>query len=296
VLTLSAKNEAALAASIERATVLLERSSPNEAWQPELARLYDWLIRPVAEMLGPAGTELRIIPDDAAATAPYAALFDGVHYFIERHSIVVADHIATVMSDRQASATTQRPVIVAAPAQTAFPALQPLVFADSEASWLSHRYPQGLVLRGADADSATVLKALAGATLFHFAGHAVYDESRPERSALAIGAHGVTATAIAAADLSRLELAVLSACDVMRGSVRAEGGSNGLTDAFLAAGAHGVLGAVWAVDDAASDRLIREFYKRYAVSGDAATALWAAQLSLVAEPPSTWGAFRYAER
>jgi len=285
----------ALAATVDRVAVLLEHSTSQEAWRPELAQLYDWLIRPVASELGPAGSEVRIVPEAAAAGAPYAALFDGAHYFVERHAVIVADDVTPRLRDRRAHVSGHT-VIVADPAQTAFAALPSLVFADSEALWVSRRYSHPLVLRGAEADSLHVSQALSGATLFHFAGHAVFDETRPERSALAVGAHGLTASAIAAMNLSRLDLAVLAACNVVRGAVRADGAANGLTDAFLAAGARGVIGATWSVDDAAARQLIERFYIEYASSGNPAAALRAAQRSVVTEPPSTWGAFRYAEQ
>jgi len=95
-------------------------------------------------------------------------------------------------------------------------------------------------------------------------------------------------------------LVVLSACESMRISDHRGSGFAGLSEAFLGAGAGGVIGSSWRVSDAPTAGLMREFHRSYRKSGDASDALRAAQLvvlrssSTPLRTPASWGAFRYA--
>lgn len=71
----------------------------------------------------------------------------------------------------------------------------------------------------------------------------------------------VTAEAIAALPLGKLELAVLSACDSGVGEVAAGEGVFGLQRAFHLAGAQNVVASLWKVDDDATDLLMELFYR-----------------------------------
>ena len=75
------------------------------------------------------------------------------------------------------------------------------------------------------------------------------------------------------ADVSRVKvrakLVVLSCCHSARGQVRAEG-VIGIARAFLEAGARSVLVALWAIPDAATEKLMSRFYK-HLVGGKSAS-------------------------
>jgi CHAT domain-containing protein len=72
----------------------------------------------------------------------------------------------------------------------------------------------------------------------------------------------LTAEAIASLDLSKLELAVLSACDTGLGDVASDEGVMGLTRAFHMAGTRNVIASLWKVDDQATCALMKVFYTR----------------------------------
>jgi CHAT domain-containing protein len=135
----------------------------------------------------------------------------------------------------------------------------------------------------------------------------VFDDERPDQSVLVLApgiedaAPGrITATELERGDLGHLRLVVLSACETIRSRSGRSGGFAGLAGAFLAAGAGGVVGSLWPVDDRLTQALMSEFHRAYRQSGDGADALRAAQLRLLqsAEPalraPTAWAAFRYA--
>jgi CHAT domain-containing protein len=138
----------------------------------------------------------------------------------------------------------------------------------------------------------------------HYAGHAVFDDARPERSALVLagagGAGALTAAQAAELDLRHVRLVVLSACQTLRARDGRAGGFAGFTRSLLAAGAGGVLGSLWRVDDERTRALMVAFHQAYRASGDGPGALRAAQLRLLrsADPalrsPAAWAGFRYA--
>jgi CHAT domain-containing protein len=92
------------------------------------------------------------------------------------------------------------------------------------------------------------------------------------------------------------DLVVLSACDTALGrEIRGEG-LVGFSQAFLYAGARGLVLSLWQVSDAATATLMTRFYEHMLKEGaSAGDALRAAQLSMAAErrwaSPYYWGAF-----
>ncbi|MBS1825045.1 MAG: CHAT domain-containing protein [Acidobacteria bacterium] len=104
--------------------------------------------------------------------------------------------------------------------------------------------------------------------VIHFATHAVVYPKQPELSAIVLSLQDERGRPvdgfIRMYDVARMRLqsplVVLSACDTAVGR-RLEGeGPLGISRAFLAAGASGVVATLWAVDDAATAELMAAFY------------------------------------
>jgi CHAT domain-containing protein len=72
----------------------------------------------------------------------------------------------------------------------------------------------------------------------------------------------LTALEIQHLDLSGVELATLSACETGLGEYAGGEGLLGLQRAFQATGARSVVAGLWKVDDAATQALMREFYRQ----------------------------------
>jgi CHAT domain-containing protein len=143
---------------------------------------------------------------------------------------------------------------------------------------------------------------LGGARLLHFATHALVDSERPQLSALALSqvdeqglpiagylfAHELFATRLAA------ELVVLSACGTGTGREIPGEGIQGLSRAFLYAGAPRVLMSLWNVDDLSTASLMEHFYLHLLRDQEApATALRQAQLQLLSADDDRWQAPYY---
>jgi CHAT domain-containing protein len=96
-----------------------------------------------------------------------------------------------------------------------------------------------------------------------------------------------------------VRLVVLSACQTLRAGSGRSGGFAGFAGALVGAGAGGVLGSLWRVDDEQTAALMRAFHPRYRELGHGPRALQAAQLQMLRSAdgaqraPSAWAGFRY---
>lgn len=302
---------AELARTVEMVRTALELPSDGKSVRDGLERLYDWLIRPVESRLGRAETPLVVIPDGVLSAVPFAALYERStrQYFVERHSLRFAMSLRDARSARTFRRGEENVLIVADPAfdPDHHSSLERLPGATAEAHEVAGRYTRTSVLAGGNATAAAVSDRLPTATLVHYAGHAVFDDDRPERSSLLLAPQsgrevvgGLAATALAKLDLRQTRLIVLSTCQSIRSGTKNAGGFAGLSGALQSAGVGGVVGSLWRVDDAYTRALMSEFYEAYRASGDAAGALHAAQLRLLRAPdhalrsPAAWAGFRYA--
>jgi len=101
----------------------------------------------------------------------------------------------------------------------------------------------------------------------------------------------LTAEELCSLDLSRCELAVLSACETNVGIRRAGQGIQSLQSALYAAGARTSITSLWKVEDAATRRLMELFYTNlWKEKMGKADALWQAKATLRDEghPPAYW--------
>jgi CHAT domain-containing protein/tetratricopeptide (TPR) repeat protein len=301
----------ALGRMVERARAALELRTEGAAARGALAALYDRLLRPLGGRLGADGATLVVVADGEVAAAPFAALLDTVRgrYLVEAHPLRFAPTLRDAARRADPPPPSPSALVVADPAfdPGAWPGLPRLRGAAAEADSVAALYPGATVLAGARADAAAFRRALAGAAVVHYAGHALFDDARPASSALVLapgpgdGAGRLDAAAIARMQLGGVRLVVLSACRTLRSGGGRSGGFAGLSGALLAAGAGGVVGSVGTVpDDAATRALVTRFHRAWRAGGDGPAALRAAQLQLLRSPdpglrsPSAWGLFRYA--
>ncbi|HEV2148117.1 MAG TPA: CHAT domain-containing protein [Longimicrobiaceae bacterium] len=304
---------ARLARIVERARSGLEMRDAGPATEAALGALYDVLIRPIEERIGADGTPIVVIADGDLADVPFAALLDRRRgrYLIESHPIRLLASLRSAMhAAPPRGAPAGKALLIADPAfdARAHPELGRLPGALAEVGALEAIYPGAVVISGNVADSTAVVSAFGGATVIHYAGHAVFDGDNPEGSFLALApAHGVqgssgrlTAAGIRRMNLGHVRLVVLSACETSRGRKGRAGGFLGFSGSLLAAGAGGVVGSLWRVDDETTGRLMVEFHRAYRTSGDGAEALRQAQLRLLRSnvpalwSPAAWGGLTYS--
>jgi CHAT domain-containing protein len=102
-----------------------------------------------------------------------------------------------------------------------------------------------------------------------------------------------TALEVSALDLSRVELAVLSACETGLGKVAGGEGVLGLQRALQVSGVRTSISTLWSIPDVATAELMRRFYDNLWKRGlSPLLALREAQLALLREGGSESGAVR----
>ena len=154
----------------------------------------------------------------------------------------------------------------------------------------------GRLLAGEAATEAAVKRALGGGVRFlHVAAHAVVDELRPRRSAIVLapgdaGEDGLLQPhEIGAVDLAGATV-VLSACSSASGAIERGEGVNGLSAAFLRAGAQAVVGGLWALRDADTAAFVETMTAAFGRGETVAASLRAARGVLIRRgaPTSAW--------
>lgn len=255
-------------------------------------------------LLGPFETslsdteELVVVPDGVLHGLPFAVLGPTPGEILDRFSIRFAPSVAYALRDWGEGRQRPAGLVFAASGsdwdRAVFPALASLPHAAEEAREVASLYNRATVIIGT---AGGLVEALEAATVLHYAGHAIYREDRPELSEIVLSGSPSTlrASDIAALDLSRLRLAVLSACDTQQGLRSRAGGLSGLTWSFLAAGAGGVIGSLWAVPDESTTQLMVDVHRELAAGVAPEVALARVQRRWSLDPHAGWGwaAFRY---
>lgn len=301
----------AIADSVARLVSLLETGAAGRLTDVLLTRLHEELIRPVSDDLAP-GTDIAIVGDGWVASTPWAALRNpqARRYLVEDHSVRVLNRLHSALSPEvNLEPRTISLVANPAPDRSLSGVLEPLPGSLSEIDSLRSIYVNARVLTGPAATVPAVTRSLLAAGIFHFAGHAIVDPIRPMQSYLVLSpgaaatSTGVlTAGSIQGMRFPNLRLVVLSACETARPAASADFGVNGLAMAFLAAGAKGVIGSLWRVEDQATRDLMIGFHRAYATSGSAARALRTSQLEMLRSAdaryrsPDAWAGFQYVEQ
>lgn len=294
--------------TVERVWSALESPERSDAAGPDLQRLYDWLIHPVRDHLNAPGKRLVILADGEIAGIPFDALLDRRtgRYLVENYTVSFAASLADAA--RPPMDSLARPasgLLIANPEfdRSAYPGLPRLGGASAEVASLAKIYPSSKVLSGRGATADSLKQHAPDFDFIHYAGHAVFDDMRPERSYLVLagGRDGrMSADSITTIRLPRTRLVVLSACQTLRSREGRSGGFAGLSGALLAAGAQGVVGSLWRVSDQYTQPLMLEFHNEYSRTGDAADALRKAKIQMLRSDnakhrsPTTWAGFRYA--
>ena len=288
---------------------ILRSSDPIRDSNETAMALYETLVSPAAAMI-PKGSRVFIIPDGVLNGLNFETLLtpakDNSHYWIEDVTVTNANSIRLLSRVDQSSPAMDQKLLLIGNPVAAGTGYETLMNAFAEIRGIEKHFP---------ADSRTVVTQSAAVP-------ASYAESMPERfSYIHFVAHGT------ASRLDPLDSAVvlspppqhpesfkLYARDIMRyplharlvtisacygSGLRAYAGEGlvGLAWAFLRAGSHNVIGALWEVNDASTPLLMDRLYSEIESGSSPDAALRTAKLSLIHSPgvyrkPLYWGGFQ----
>jgi hypothetical protein len=280
------------------------------------ARLYQELLAEAVSLLPPRITRLIIVPDwslhllpfeslrATPASAPLGAKYETVYapsatlwlHWLKSARPTIAGRLLTLADPAVEGSVGRQDSRTALFLQGVRVGRLPHAREESRAIQRYAAATRSLV--GAAASEHALKNAdLSAYDVFHFAAHAVSDESHPERSAvlLAAGDAGedglLQAREIEALDLDG-RIVVLSACQTTSGAIQSGEGVLSLARAFFEAGAHAVVGSRWPLRDSDAAELFAGFYRRLGRGASLAEALQATQNEARAagRPASTWAA------
>lgn len=220
----------------------------------------------------PAGIDrLILVPDDILFHVPFAALKVDGDDLVNRIAVsLLPDPVWTTGRDADGRGRPRRALAVAIPHSLA-PGLETseLPAAEEEASAiarLGRRYRRNVTV-GATCDDAR--RRLPAADLAHFACHGRFDEGALAQSGLALADGWLDISKVEALSLERLRLAMIASCWAANARILPGSQAVGLPMAFLRAGAHAVVSALWEVPQAAGVEIASRVYTRLARLGPA---------------------------
>lgn len=263
----------------------------RDAHSPAQA-LYKILFAPVAEALAKAEvTTLVVAPDRKLRYIPFAALWDGEQWLVERFALVRYAPVS-----EQSDIAVARPYRIAALGTSgahgefkALPAVRTEIDAivrdegDAEdrgmlpgRAWIDAEFTEPALRRAASG----------GYQVIHIASHFDLRPGQDACSRLLLGT-GETRTLedlrLSQLDLTGVDLVALSACETAHGGTGDMGIEiEGLGTIFQRHGARSVLASLWKVGDESTAWLMRRFYQLRSEQGmNKADALRTAQLDMM---------------
>jgi len=139
---------------------------------------------------------------------------------------------------------------------------------------------------GEKATVASFVKECDKAGILHIALHYTVDPD-PSKFVLQLAPDGdsnggeITVQELTAISNPHLQLVVLSACESASSTDPLQSGSSSAAEVFSQAGAKSVMGGLWKVSDAASTRLMEDFYRTVIHNRSRASSLQHAQIALI---------------
>lgn len=279
-----------------------KQKPPGQIIRRLLNKLYDLLIKPVADLLPLSLGHLTIVPYGPLHKLPFHALYNGSRYLIEDFQVSylpasnVLMHLSAYNSE-QDSGSTRKDVSVR----------PPLVFGYSENGYLQRVNDEaktiasllnGICYLENEATIARLIEQAPGTSIIHLATHGQSRLDAPNFSYVRLADGQLNAIDAFSLNLKACELVTLSGCET--GLALSGGGDEqlGLGRAFLAAGAPSLVMSLWPVEDNATNELMKLFYHHLLKGESKVQALRVAQCSLLHSTDSTythpyfWAAFR----
>ncbi len=260
----------------------------------ELKQLYRLLIQPVrTELTGL--NYLGIIPDGPLHFLSFAALQDSESYLVDQFPIFYSPS-ASVLKFTFAKRRSDKATKVLAVGNPDLGNYNyDLPLAELEAKSIRWNYPNMDILTGRKATKEWFVNNISNYGIIHLAAHGEFDELNPLFSSLWLASEQSDNRRLTVSEVFGLEinadLVTLSACQTGLGKLEA-GELIGLNRAFIYAGTHALVSALWRVDDLSTSVMMKHFYRNY-VTLDKAKSLRRAQLIVKKDfpHPSYWAGF-----
>jgi len=285
-------------------------TDPLRAEDPAAIALYDTLIKPAAAMI-PAGSRVFLIPDGVLHALNFETLLEatpeGFKYWIEDVTVTITSSIGVLSRSTAAPPeTASQDLLLIGDPVSAGAEFESLSHAAAEIQSIQQHFPPDGETVITQARAVPAAYTASGPDRFryiHFVAHGTASRLSPLDSAVVLSPAPANtedfklyAREIVLHPL-HARLVTISACYGSGLRTYAGEGLVGLAWAFLRAGSHNVIGALWQVDDASTPLLMDRLYAELEAGKSADAALRAAKLALihsgnVYRKPLYWGVFQ----
>jgi CHAT domain-containing protein/Flp pilus assembly protein TadD len=289
---------------------ILKSSDPLRDANLAAQMLYDTLVGPAASMI-PKGANVMIVPDGILNGLNFETLLTSesgsTHYWIEDVTIRNANSIHMLSQlDPGSSAEEQKKLLLIGNPTTGGTGYDTLVNAFAEIRGIAKHFPkldETIVTQSEAVPAAYAENKPDEFSYIHFVAHGTASRLDPLDSAVVLSPppDNPENFKLYARDIMRYplhaRLVTISACYGSGLRSYAGEGLVGLSWAFLRAGAHNVIGALWEVNDASTPLLMDRLYEELAAGSPPDAALRKAKLSLihsqaVYRKPLYWAGFQ----
>ena len=251
-------------------------------------QLYTMLVEPAQQLL-PKDGRLILLVDPSLSALNFETLVvpgPSPHFWIEDVTLSSASSLTLLSSAVARPRSRENNLLLVGNTEPveAFPALPR---ASEEMHRVESFFPAAkrAVLEGKQATPEAFLSSHPERYAYlHFVTHGTASITRPLDSAVILSKSGDSYKLYAREILQHplsAELVTISACEGAGGRAYSGEGLIGLSWAFLHAGAHNVVGALWEVNDSAAPQIMDTFYSEMSKGKDPASALRTAKLALL---------------
>jgi CHAT domain-containing protein/tetratricopeptide (TPR) repeat protein len=271
---------------------LTDLRNPNSNPEPNAQRLYNWLIKPIEEILAQGNTKTIIYaPDGQLRYIPLAALHDGNQWIAERFQVNYVTAVSLFHLNSQPR--TQPRVLAGAFSEGryniqrggTFLPFSGLPFAKPEVETIARLYPNTRQLIDRAFTRAATEPILNDYNIVHLATHAMFTTGSPEDSFILFGdGSTITMRDVSSLDLDNVDLVVLSSCQTAVSTMQLTDGKEilGFGYQIQETGARAAIASLWAVDDGGTEALMSRFYTALQSGNLSKTAaLQQAQIALI---------------
>ena len=278
-----------------------------ETENPDGRRLYDVLIRPAQKMI-PRDSRVFIIPDESLNHLNFETLLVSTpapHYWIDDAVVTDANSLRLLSAPIPHATTRAAKLLLIGDSVAAGRQYGELPNAAVEMNAIAAHFPpaERTILRREHATPNAYLTANPETfSYIHFVAHGTASDLNPLDSAVVLSkappdeSFKLYARHIIQHPL-RARLVTISSCYGEGSRAYSGEGLVGLSWAFLRAGAHNVIGALWEVSDTSTPALMDHFYAELQTGVDPAVALRRAKLQMlhstgVLRKPFYWAPFQ----
>jgi CHAT domain-containing protein/tetratricopeptide (TPR) repeat protein len=251
-------------------------------------QLYTTLVAPAQQLL-PKDGRIILLADPSLSALNFESLIvpgTSPHFWIEDVTLSNASSLTLLSSAAARPLSKENNLLLIGNTEPveAFPALPE---APEEMRRVESFFPPAkrAVLEGKQATPEAFLSSHPERYAYlHFVTHGTASITRPLDSAVILSKSGDSYKLYARDILQHplsAELVTISACEGAAGRAYSGEGLIGLSWAFLRAGAHNVVGALWEVNDSAAPQIMDTFYSEMSKGKDPASALRTAKLTLL---------------